>query len=105
MTQSGQFCLTLLDPKIDKNKAYSVNNAVMKAWLEQDTIVDFLKKYISSLKSLGVGLILVFFSDDTTVRLHSQLHTISDHLRPFSTSVLSYLQSVPATFLPYRVDV
>lgn len=49
MTQSGQFCLTLLDPKIDKNKAYSVNNAVMKAWLEQDTIVDFLKKYISSL--------------------------------------------------------
>lgn len=48
MTQSEQFFLTLLDPKIDKNKAYSVNNAVMKAWLEQDTIVDFFI-YISSL--------------------------------------------------------
>lgn len=49
MTQSEEFFLTLLNLKLDKNKAYSVNNAVMKAWLERDTIVDFFIIYISSL--------------------------------------------------------
>lgn len=62
MTQSEQFFLTLLAPKIDKNKAYSVNNAAMKGRLEHDAIVDFFYIYIMfrpcNLSVFNIGVFL-----------------------------------------------